>query len=231
MGGVRSDSSDQLQQHHRTKGDKCPKILKRRWNTKPAQSLAVPYSVRLGQLITTFQPRTRAQSLRSWYSRRILIGEWIVDGWEAFNGWSKSRISAECGESNGQSLAEPGASPQHYVKDGVSSEDLLQEIDARLRDDMGASAMLRNEVLDEAAANDILAAIDAWMSLASYAIGRTYAPQGPFRGGLAGWTLDVGRRIEDLASSVRGALSRAAKGLELILGQCLLAFPLAYQSD
>jgi hypothetical protein len=92
-------------------------------------------------------------------------------------------------------------------------ENLLQEIDGRLRDDIGSSEILRDGEFDVANATEILAAIDAWMSLASYAIGRTYAPQSPFRGGVAGWTLDVGRRIEDLARSVRGALSSAAMGL------------------
>jgi hypothetical protein len=112
-----------------------------------------------------------------------------------------------------------GISPSQSAPSNVTPEmesgleGLLAEIDGRLRDDMGSSSILRNDALAETDANDVLAAIDAWMSLASYAIGRVYAPQSPFRGGLAGWTLDVGRRIEDLARSVRNAISHAAKGL------------------
>ncbi|MGC2191892.1 MAG: hypothetical protein WA751_06135 [Candidatus Dormiibacterota bacterium] len=86
------------------------------------------------------------------------------------------------------------------LEDGLDS--ILDEISAALSETL--------ERGPQSDADEVLARIDASVSLASYATVRTYGPESPWWRGLAGWRPSAVKRLRRIASELQGDLERAA---------------------
>jgi hypothetical protein len=102
----------------------------------------------------------------------------------------------------------------------VSEEDQLDEIlgmiEGELEGDLGA------ESYDE---QSELAAIDAWAGLASYAVGRFYAPASPWPFRKGGWDRRAPERLRRIGERLRGPLERAARALGAVSWSISVGFP------
>jgi hypothetical protein len=70
-----------------------------------------------------------------------------------------------------------------------------------------------------------LAAIEAWTSLASYAVCRFYGPQSPFRRDIAGWSEEAVEKLRKLAGQLRPRLARVAALLGAVSFSISIGFP------
>jgi hypothetical protein len=104
-------------------------------------------------------------------------------------------------------------------------EGLLDTVYAHLRDDVGSSAVLQRNEVSEEDAHAVLAAIDAWASVASSAVAWVYAPQSPSPKRMAGWATSVGDRLRQLADVLRHALMVAARALRAVSWSIGVSFP------
>lgn len=91
----------------------------------------------------------------------------------------------------------------------------LEEIAARLSESMGD---LNGQEPDE-----VLGAVTAWASLASYVVTRTYAPASPMR--FAGWSRNVGQALTRLAAQLSQPLAWVAKQTGALDYSIYVSFP------
>jgi hypothetical protein len=66
---------------------------------------------------------------------------------------------------------------------------------------------------DIAAAEHVLASIEAWSALASYVVASLYAPQSPFPRGFGGWASGVAERLRDVTTRLHGPMTAVARVL------------------
>jgi hypothetical protein len=104
--------------------------------------------------------------------------------------------------------------------DEVSEEGQLVEILARIEDELEADLA---EGGDDGPAG--LAAVDAWAGLASYAIGRFYAPASPWPYQKGGWDKMAPERLRRIGESLRGPLEQAARALGAASWSIGVGFP------
>ena len=60
---------------------------------------------------------------------------------------------------------------------------------------------------------EALAGIDSWAALASYAVGKTYAPASPWPRNVAGWSSKIAARLRELGAVLHERLKPIAKVL------------------
>jgi hypothetical protein len=113
--------------------------------------------------------------------------------------------------------------------DDITAETEDQEAEERLEGILGAigdAAAADAADFADQDANDVLAGVSAWASVASYAVGRVYAPSSPWRG-LAGFATKIAARLQQIAANVYAALAAAAAGLGAISWSIGISFPWA----
>ncbi len=76
---------------------------------------------------------------------------------------------------------------------------------------------------------DVLAAVDAWAALASYAVARFYAPSSPWPGRLAGWERSAARRLRSIAAKLEPRLRAAAQFAQARSWSIGVSFPWGVQ--
>jgi hypothetical protein len=91
--------------------------------------------------------------------------------------------------------------------------ELLSQIEVEARTDADEVIHLPDDAIEAAAlAEDLLASVEAWTSLVSYALGVFYAPASPWRHDKAGWSKDAVEKSralgEWLLQHCRGALQK-----------------------
>jgi hypothetical protein len=97
------------------------------------------------------------------------------------------------------------------VKRSIEAEPLIErilseDIGPRLRDDVGDESALANQ--DPA---ELLAAVEAWTGLISYAVGSFYGPQSPMS--VPGWAQKVPEKLRELTGWLLKPLAIAARAL------------------
>jgi hypothetical protein len=104
----------------------------------------------------------------------------------------------------------------------LGSSDLLPRIEDRLEagriddDDLGEH---------ETESKQLLASVDQWISVASYASAWVYAPQSPRAGNRAGWPKKIAETLRRLAHILLPPLRVAARGLGAVQWSVGVAFP------
>lgn len=114
-----------------------------------------------------------------------------------------------------------GAAADNYAVNEESEallERVLDRITAGLRE-----ARSQNQ---EQRANELLAVIEAWTGLASYATIRTYGAESPWPKGLAGWSNGVASRLRRLGSQLEEELREVAIRLHAEGWSISVTFPL-----
>jgi hypothetical protein len=96
-----------------------------------------------------------------------------------------------------------------------------------------ASDVERQEDVGESqeAAYDLLGAIDAWASVISTAVARTYAPTSPWRRKVAGWAKNVAERLRWLVKMLLGPLQAVRVALGATSCGIGVAFPWGVSVD
>jgi hypothetical protein len=98
-------------------------------------------------------------------------------------------------------------------------DDILTEIAAVAESDLASDEFLTSSAAFEARnltveqAEDLLAAVNAWASVASYAAARLYAPNSPWRTGLAGWSKKIAKTLGRIVSILLTPLKAVAVAL------------------
>jgi hypothetical protein len=117
---------------------------------------------------------------------------------------------------------------------GIDSEDQLDALLETLEYQIASSSAEDYQILqgysdrppDEDEATALLAAVDAWASLASHAVAQFYAPASPWPGrGFEGWSKRVVERLRKIASMLRGALEVAVRALNAVGFSIGVSFP------
>ncbi|HEY2477223.1 MAG TPA: hypothetical protein VGI17_00670 [Solirubrobacterales bacterium] len=102
------------------------------------------------------------------------------------------------------------------VTDEEQLEEILGTIEEELSSDLGGGP--RDE-------QEEMAAIDAWAGLASYAVGRFYAPASPWPFRKGGWDKRAPERLRRIADQLRGPLERVARALGAVTWSISVGFP------
>jgi hypothetical protein len=93
------------------------------------------------------------------------------------------------------------------IEDEAGLERVLsEEIGPRIRDDIGNGSTLPSQ--DPA---EVLAAVEAWAGLVSFAVGSFYGPQSPPK--VPGWAQNIPQRLRELTGWLLQPLEIAARAL------------------
>jgi hypothetical protein len=119
--------------------------------------------------------------------------------------------------------------------DGIESEEqldsVLEMVESQIIYELEAEGLPADDpeafysLSDEEQATDVLAAIDAWASLASNVVGRFYAPASPWPRRLQGWAKSVAKRLRKIAGLLRAALQAVAQALSAASYSIGVSFP------
>jgi hypothetical protein len=109
-------------------------------------------------------------------------------------------------------------------------EALLLDVEVFVRNDIEADAVVTaaetgGAEVSESGAEDLLAAVHAWASVASYAAARIYAPSSPMRRSLAGWSKKVAGVLQRIAGILLTPLRVAAAALGASSWSITVNFP------
>jgi hypothetical protein len=105
-------------------------------------------------------------------------------------------------------------------------EGILSDILRAASEDVESSRLLRTDNVDSREADQLVAAIDQWASVASFAVSWLYAPQSPSVEKMAGWAKKIGNKLREIAGALLRALVVAAKSLGATSWSIGVNFPL-----
>jgi hypothetical protein len=119
---------------------------------------------------------------------------------------------------------------EHFLAENPASEEALEEvldlISSHASDDLGP---LARQEPGEDQAWEMLAAVDAWASLASYAFQRIYTEESMAVGTpfiqFPGTKKSVMQRLQSVSSKLRPALEKACRGLGALSYSISVGFP------
>lgn len=116
---------------------------------------------------------------------------------------------------------------QRFVSEEIEQQlgAILREINEQVRADVQSSDILARGTESEEEARDVLSSVEAWASVASYAVSWIYAPQSPLSKRLAGWIKDVPDKLREIAAILKDALLIVANALRIASWSIGVVFP------
>ncbi len=104
-------------------------------------------------------------------------------------------------------------------------DDLLLNVASEMELDVERSQYLISDDASEEDAYSVLAAVDSWMSTASYAVSWVYSPQSPLPIGLSGWSPRVAKRLHHFSQVSHHILSKLRDDLGANSYAVIVSFP------
>ena len=108
------------------------------------------------------------------------------------------------------------------ANDDIETSDVLPRIRNRLETGRIAGDEIEQHTMES---EQVLAAVDQWSSVASYASAWVYAPQSPFPRNLAGWASKVAETLRKIVNLLLTPLQVAAKALGAVQWSIGASFP------